>query len=82
MVTKHDARYSRVNITLPNETLSLIDRVTRNSNRSGFVDAAVRFYISESSRNNLKKQLRAGAKERIDRDSAIAEEWFPVEADA
>lgn len=72
--------YERVNITLPKRTLQLIDRVTRKKNRSGFVDEAVRFYIAEATRVNLKKQLREGAKGRVQRDSAIAEEWFPFDA--
>ena len=71
--------YERVNITLPKGTLQLIDRVTRKKGRSGFVDRAVRFYVVEAAKGNLEKQLRAGAKARAKRDSAIAEAWFPLE---
>lgn len=71
--------YARVNITLPKETVKLIDRVTRKTNRSGFVDRAVRFYVAKAGRKNLAQQLRAGAKEHAARDLSIAEEWFPLE---
>ncbi|MEK7107119.1 MAG: ribbon-helix-helix domain-containing protein [Patescibacteria group bacterium] len=72
----------RVNITLPEDTLRLIDRVTRKTNRSGFVERAVRFYIAETGQENLRKQLRANAKEHFARDRTIAEDWFPVEPGA
>ena len=71
--------YARVNITLPKETVRLIDRVTRKTNRSGFVDRAVRFYIEKSGRKNLAGQLRAGAEAWAKRDLDIAKEWFPID---
>jgi len=79
MATKPTNRYGRVNVTLPRETLSLIDRVTQKTNRSAFLDRAVRFYVAEAGRENLKKSLRVGAHARSDRDRAVVEEWFPVE---
>lgn len=73
--------YERVNVTLPRDTLRLIDRVSHKKNRSGFVDRAVRFYVAKTGSANLKKELRAGAQARSVRDSAIAEEWFPIGLD-
>ncbi len=78
----HTSAHERVNITLPKDTLRLIDRVTRKTNRSGFVDRAVRFYVAETGRVNLKTQLERGAKARTLRDQYIAEEWFSIESDA
>ena len=72
----------RVNITLPRETLRLIDRVTKKKNRSGFVDRAVHFYVEQTGRANLKKELQTGALARGARDRAIAEEWFSIESSA
>ncbi|OGG72864.1 hypothetical protein A3A38_05000 [Candidatus Kaiserbacteria bacterium RIFCSPLOWO2_01_FULL_53_17] len=69
----------RVNVTLPTETLRLLDRVAQKGDRSGFVDRAVRFYVEETGRANLKKQLRRGAVAHAKRDLSIAEEWFPLE---
>ena len=82
MSTSDTSVYERVNITLPKDTLQLIDRVTHKTNRSGFVDRAVRFYVAQAGRENLRKQLRAGAQAHSVRDHAIAEEWFPIELDA
>ena len=71
--------HKRVNVTLPADTLQLLDRVAEKGERSGFVDRAVRFYVKEVGSANLKKQLRLGAIARASRDLAVAEEWFPVD---
>ena len=69
----------RVNVTLPENTLQLLDRVAEKGDRSSFVDRAVRFYVKEIGHANLKKQLRLGALAHAARDLSIAEEWFPLE---
>jgi CopG family transcriptional regulator/antitoxin EndoAI len=69
----------RINITLPEETLELIDRMTEHGDRSRFIDEAVRHYILETGRTNLRKQLKEGAIRRGARDLQLAEEWFPVD---
>ena len=69
----------RVNITLPEETLELIDRVTQHGDHRRFNEAAVRHYIQETSRTNLRKQLKEGALRRAERDRGLAEEWFNVD---
>lgn len=71
--------HRRVNVTLPEDTLRLLDRVAEKGERSGFVDRAVRFYVKEIGSANLKKQLRLGAIARAARDLAVAEEWFPID---
>ncbi len=50
--------HQRINITLPQETLRLIDRVTKRGNRSQFIDKAVRYYIKTIGRENLRKRLK------------------------
>jgi CopG family transcriptional regulator/antitoxin EndoAI len=72
----------RINITLPEETLELIDRVTEHGDRSRFIDEAVRHYIQEASRANLRKQLKKGAIRRAERDLPLAEEWFTIDEEA
>ena len=71
--------YKRINITLPADTVRLLDRVAEKGNRSGLLDRAVRFYVKEMGKANLRKQLQAGAEARASRDLAVAEEWFPIE---
>jgi CopG family transcriptional regulator / antitoxin EndoAI len=72
----------RVNITLPEETLELIDRVTEHGDRSRFIDEAVKHYIEKTGRANLRKRLKEGAVRRAERDLQLAEEWFSVDEEA
>ena len=79
METNTATRYKRINITLPDITIKLLDRVVKKGSRSSFVDQAVHFYIDQSGQVNLEKQLREGAISRSKRDLSIAEEWFLIE---
>ena len=76
------AAHKRVNVTLPPETLHLIDRLSRKGNRSRFLDNAVKFYVTAIGRSALRKQLKAGAIQRAERDLRLAEEWFSIEDEA
>ena len=71
--------YRRVNITLPEETIRLIDRSADHGNRSRFIDEAVRYFVREHGRANLRRLLEEGAERRAERDLAIAEEWFDAD---
>ena len=72
----------RLNITLPEETVRLIDRVAKRGNRSRLISDAVRRYVEELGRANLRRRLKQGARRRADRDLAMAEEWFALEEKA
>jgi CopG family transcriptional regulator / antitoxin EndoAI len=69
----------RINITLPEETLELIDRVAEPGDRSRLIDEAVRHYIQETGRANLRKRLKEGAIRWAARDLHLAEEWFSID---
>jgi CopG family transcriptional regulator/antitoxin EndoAI len=69
----------RINISLPEETLELIDRVIEHGDRSRLIDEAVRRYIQETGRANLRKRLKEGAIRRAERDLQRAEEWLSVD---
>jgi CopG family transcriptional regulator/antitoxin EndoAI len=69
----------RVNITLPEETVRLLDHVAKRGDRSRLIDQAVRSYIRAEGRARLRKLLREGARQRAERDLRLAEEWFPVD---
>jgi CopG family transcriptional regulator/antitoxin EndoAI len=71
--------HRRVNITLPEETLKLIDRAAAKGDRSRLIDEAVRHFVRSRSRTKLRELLAEGARARADRDRALAEEWFAVE---
>jgi CopG family transcriptional regulator/antitoxin EndoAI len=71
-----------INITLPTETIGLLDRVTETGNRSSFIDEAIRFYAVSVERKKLKQRLKEGALRNAERDLQMAEEWFPLEEEA
>jgi CopG family transcriptional regulator/antitoxin EndoAI len=72
----------RINITLPEETVRLLDRVARKGSRSRLIDRAVRRYVAEVGRANLRKRLKEGAMREAGLDLQLAEEWFPLEEEA
>ncbi|MCI0336512.1 MAG: ribbon-helix-helix domain-containing protein [Acidobacteria bacterium] len=74
--------YQRINITLPEETLGLIDRIAERGDRSRFIDRAIRYYVEAIGQAKLKKLLKEGAIARAERDLRLAEEWFALEEEA
>ena len=74
--------YQRINITLPEETLGLIDRIAEKGDRSQFIDRAIRYYVEAVGKAKLKKLLKEGALSRAERDLRLAEEWFTLEEEA
>ncbi len=71
--------HRRLNITLPEETVRLIDRIAKSGNRSHLIDQAVREFLRGAS---LRKQLEEGARRRASRDLALSEEWTSLEEEA
>jgi CopG family transcriptional regulator/antitoxin EndoAI len=71
--------HKRIDITLPEATVRLIDRVADKGTRSYFIDQAIHFYVSTQSRQNLRNQLKEGALQRTQRDLQLAEDWFDIE---
>ena len=74
--------HRRLNITLPEETVRLIDRIAKSGNRSRLIDQALRAFLSGKQRASLRKQLEEGARRRAKRDLALSEEWVPLEEEA
>jgi len=74
--------YERVNITLPRETLGLLDRVITRGNRSRFINDAIRARIASIGRAGLRKKLTEGYAARAARDLQLVEEWFHVDEEA
>lgn len=72
----------RLNITLPEETVRLMDRVAGKGRRSNLIDRAVRRYVKEETRANLRKQLAAAYQANAEEDLQLAQDWFPVEEQA
>jgi CopG family transcriptional regulator/antitoxin EndoAI len=74
--------YRRINITLPEETVRLIDRISQKGNRSRLIDRAVRHYVTNARRSNLRKRMKEGALRRAERDLRLSEESFFLDEEA
>jgi CopG family transcriptional regulator/antitoxin EndoAI len=74
--------HRRINISLPEETVALIDRMAKSGDRSRFIDEAIKHYVQEVGRGKLREQLKEGALRRAQRDLALAEEWFGLDDEA
>lgn len=72
----------RINVTLPAETIGLIDRVAEKGNRSSVIDKAIRFYVESVEKAKLTKQWKEAASKNAERDLEMAEEWFALEEEA
>lgn len=72
----------RLNITLPEQTVRLMDRIAGKGRRSSLIDRAIRRYVKEETRANLRKQLSESYQAHAAFDLELAEEWFPMEEEA
>ena len=71
--------HKRINVTLPEDTIRLIDRVAERGDRSRLLNEAIRYYVREAGRENLRKLLKEGAIKHAGRDVTLAREWFTLE---
>ena len=74
-----ETMYKRINITLPDSTVRLMERVAGKGERSRLVDQALRQYLRGVTRKSLRKQIKEGSIRRSERDRGLAEEWFFLE---
>lgn len=72
----------RINISLPEETVRLLDRVAEKGNRSKLINEAVRHYVEQVGRENLRGRLKKGAQAQAERDLHLVEEWFALDEEA
>lgn len=71
--------YKRINITLPESTVAMLEDVADNGTRSTFIDAAIKKHIHEIRNQELKDQIKAGSIANAERDLEMAREWFDLE---
>ena len=71
--------HKRLNITLPETTVELIENLAQKGERSSFIDNAVKFYAKQMKQKGLREKLKEGAIARSRQDLEIAEEWFNLE---
>lgn len=73
------ALHKRINITLPESTVALIESVADKGTRSSLIDDAVKLYIKNLKETTLKQQLKEGAIARAERNLQMAQEWSSLE---
>lgn len=71
--------HRRINITLPEATVRLLDRVAPKGDRSRLIAEAVSHYVESTGRAQLRKQLKEGAIRRSERDRRLTEDWFALD---
>jgi CopG family transcriptional regulator / antitoxin EndoAI len=71
--------HKRLNITLPESTVALLETVADKGARSTFIDTAIKSYIKQTKQETLRENLKNGAIARSERDLSLTEEWFDVE---
>lgn len=71
----------RLNISLPDTTVRLLDRVVPKGNRSKFIDRAVRSEITRTTKATLRRQLADGYPQRAEEDRQLAAEWDHLSAE-
>ena len=72
----------RVNITLAEETIRMLDGVAGKGERSRLIDEAVRHFVKARHRETLRTRLKEGARKRAERDLRLAEDWFLLEEES
>lgn len=68
--------HQKINITLPEQTIHLIEQITSKEGRSQFIEEAVIYYIGKF---KLREQLKQGAINRSERDLKLSTEWNLLE---
>lgn len=71
--------HRRINITLPESTLRLIDRVASKGDRSFLISEAVQHYVASVGRARLRRLLKEGALRRAERDRSFTEAWGGID---
>ena len=78
------SQLKKVLITVPDSLLEAVDSQAKveNINRSEFVRAAMKMYLSERKEQALKEELKKGYQEMAELNLSIAETYFDAEEEA
>jgi CopG family transcriptional regulator/antitoxin EndoAI len=69
----------RINIVLPDQTLSILDRVATKGNRSRLISRAILDFIESQGKATLRERLKREALANAERDVEMAAEWFALQ---
>lgn len=73
-----DNKTQRLQVTLSVSTVKMIDAILKEMNlssRSAFLNEAAKQYAARLKRAHLNRALKAGYKERAERDALLLREW-------
>jgi CopG family transcriptional regulator/antitoxin EndoAI len=73
--------HQRLNISIPETTLRLLDRVVAKGDRSKFIERAVRSELARATKTRLRRALAEGYRQRADDDRALTAEWDQLSAE-
>ena len=82
MTVRTASMSKRVNVMLPDKTVAILERVAPRGRRSSFISQAVLEYVKTRTKRHLRERLKQEALADVERDIAMAEEWFPFEEQA
>ncbi len=71
--------HKRLNITLPESTVALLEEMAGKGSRSTFIDDAIKAQAKNLKQQNLLDQLKEGAIARAERNLQMAQEWSHLE---
>lgn len=74
--------YQRLNITLPKETVELLQQNVSRGERSKFINEAVKHYITTASKEKLRQSLKEGATRHAVRDLEVTTDWWNLDEEA
>lgn len=78
-IDRKNAMSKRINVILPDKTVSILDRVTTKGTRSQFISRAVLHFVETAGKESLRDRLKKEALANAERDVALAAEWFPLD---
>lgn len=70
--------YRRINITLPESTVAMLETVADKGSRSTFIDLAIQNQIRSTRKQKLRDEIKAGAIANAERDLAMVREWDQI----
>lgn len=71
--------YKRINVTLPEDTVRIIDRVAKKGERSRFIAEAIKHYAQAMTRASLRKKLKEEATQWAAHDLKLTEDFLHVD---
>ena len=78
------AESKKIIVSLPNSLLDEVDNIAaaQNMNRSQFIREAMKVYVEERKRREVRERMKAGYLAMASLNAAYSEEWLTAEEEA